>query len=119
VVGPRRTDASSPPFARLRDDIRRRIESGELLPDDKLPTVRGAAEQLGLAPNTVARAYRELEESGWIVGRGRAGTFVAAEPPDTAADRDEQLHAAAEIFLRRAERLGFTRDEAVRALRRR
>ena len=112
-------DTAGPPYTRLRDDIRRRIESGELLPGDKLPTVRGSAERLGLAPNTVARAYRELERAGWLVGRGRAGTFVSDEPPEQAAGREDQLAAAAQVFLRRAERLGFTHDEAIRALGRR
>jgi DNA-binding transcriptional regulator YhcF (GntR family) len=112
-------EAAAPPYARLRDDIRRRIETGSLLPGDRLPTVRGSAELLRLAPNTVARAYRDLEADGWVVGRGRAGTFVADRPPDPAAGRNEQLAVAAEVFLRRAERLGFTHDEAVRALRRR
>ena len=115
----RHGDTVGPPYTRLRDDIRRRIEAGELLPGDKLPTVRGSAELLGLAPNTVARAYRELERAGWIVGRGRAGTFVADEAPEQQAGRDDELAAAAKVFFKRAERLGFTHDEALRALRRR
>jgi DNA-binding transcriptional regulator YhcF (GntR family) len=109
-------DGGAPPYAQLRDAIRARIGSGELLAGDKLPTVRACAQDLGLAPNTVARAYRELEAAGWIVGRGRAGTFVADETPDAGDDRDEQLRTAAQTFLRRAERLGFSRDEARRAL---
>ena len=113
-------EGNGPPYAQLRDAIRQRIEHGELLAGDRLPTVRSCAEQLGLAPNTVARAYRELEAAGWISGRGRAGTFVADELPDADADadtdRDAHLAAAAEVYLRRAERLGYTHDEARRAL---
>jgi DNA-binding transcriptional regulator YhcF (GntR family) len=110
-------DGDGPPYARLRDAIRHRIERGELLPGDKLPTVRACAERLGLAPNTVARAYRELEGAGWIAGRGRAGTFVADEVPNSDAPED-QLASAAQTYLRRAERLGFTFEQARRALER-
>ena len=113
------TDGGGPPYAQLRNAIRERIENGELLAGDRLPTVRACANSLGLSPNTVARAYRELEAAGWIVGRGRAGTFVADEPPDGDADRERQLARAAQAYLIRAERLGFTHDEARRALGRR
>lgn len=119
------TDDAGPPYAQLRDEIRRRIEEGELVAGDKLPTVRASAERLGLAPNTVARAYRALEAAGWIVGRGRAGTFVADELPDAGdrdtnaeADKGAQLASAAAAYLHRAERLGFSHDEARRALER-
>jgi len=112
------TEGHGPPYAQLRDTIRDRIERGELLPGDKLPTVRALAERLGLAPNTIARAYRELEDAGWTVGRGRSGTFVADEPPDATAEREQQLAGAAAAYLRRAERLGFTHDEARQALER-
>ena len=115
-LGIRINDGDGPPYARLRDAIRHRIERREMLPGDKLPTVRAFAARVGLAPNTVARAYRELEDAGFIVGRGRAGTFVADEPTDPTADREQQLAVAGEAYLRRAERLGFTRDQARRAL---
>ena len=74
-------DGDGPPYEQLRDAIRRRIERGTLLPGDRLPPVRACADDLELAPNTVARAYRALEEEGWLVGRGRAGTFVSDRPP--------------------------------------
>ena len=66
------------------------IERGALLPGDRIPPVRTLAEQLDLAPNTVARAYRALEDDGWIVGRGRAGTFVTDRLPE----RPDQADAA-------------------------
>ena len=111
-------DDGAPPYARVRDAVVRAIERGALLPGDRVPTVRGLAEDLGLAPNTVARAYRELEDDGWLVGRGRAGTYVTARPPlrPPAAERD--LERAADGYLRRASALGFDRAAAIRALRR-
>ncbi|WP_122260534.1 GntR family transcriptional regulator [Ornithinimicrobium cerasi] len=67
-----------PPFAQLREQILRRVAAGDLAPGDRLPTVRGLAEELGIAPNTVARTYKELEADGVLEGRGRSGTFVRA-----------------------------------------
>ena len=85
-----------------------------MLPGDRLPPVRALRRGPGLAPNTVARAYRALEEEGWLVGRGRAGTFVADRPP---VDADVALAEAADAYLRRAAQLGFARADAIRAVR--
>lgn len=110
------TEGGGPPYAQLRDGVRRQIERGALLPGDRLPTVRAAADDLGLAPNTVARAYRELDEDGWLIGRGRAGTFVADRLPEQPSDREAALAEAAESYRRRAAQLGFNRAEAIRAV---
>jgi DNA-binding transcriptional regulator YhcF (GntR family) len=104
--------------AGLRDAVRRQIERGALLPGDRLPTVRSLAAEHGLAPNTVARAYRELERDGWIEGRGRAGTFVSGVLPERPSDAERALAEAADAFARRAEQLGFGVEDAVQALRR-
>ena len=106
-----------PPYAQVRDHVEASIRRGSLLPGDRLPPVRVFADQLGLAPNTVARAYRELEEEGWIVGRGRAGTFVSDRLPVRPAAPDTALARAAAAYLKRAEQLGFDRAAAARALR--
>lgn len=111
-------DGEGRPYEQVRDRIAALIDRGSLLPGDRLPTVRACAEQLDLAPNTVARAYRELEDEGWIVGRGRAGTFVADRLPERPAAPDAALARAAAAYLKRAEQLGFDRAAAARALRR-
>jgi DNA-binding transcriptional regulator YhcF (GntR family) len=111
-------DGQGAAYGQVRDHVASLIARGSMLPGDRLPTVRACAEQLGLAPNTVARAYRELEDAGWIVGRGRAGTFVADELPVRPAAPDEALARAAAAYLKRAEQLGFDRVAAARALRR-
>jgi DNA-binding transcriptional regulator YhcF (GntR family) len=67
----------TPPFEQVRSQLARAISTGQLKPEDQLPTVRKLAADLGLAANTVARAYRELELAGVIETRGRNGTFVA------------------------------------------
>jgi DNA-binding transcriptional regulator YhcF (GntR family) len=100
-------DGAGPPYLQLYERLRALIERGSLLPGERLPTVRSLAEQLDLAPNTVARGYRALEDDGWIVGRGRAGTFVGDRLPERPAAP----------YLRRAEQLGFDRAAAARAVR--
>ncbi|GAA3070557.1 hypothetical protein GCM10020000_63850 [Streptomyces olivoverticillatus] len=71
-------DAAEPPYEQIRARIAERARSGALPVGYKLPTVRGFAEELGLAANTVAKAYRALEADGVIETRGRNGTFIAA-----------------------------------------
>lgn len=65
----------------LVTEIERRVSNGELAPGDRLPSVRAHADASGIAPNTVAAAYRRLRERGVVAGRGRQGTVVADRPP--------------------------------------
>lgn len=101
-----------PPFEQVRAGFERRIESGELAAGTRLPTVRGLADELGVAANTVARAYRELEQAGLIETRGRAGSFVAG------AGVEREARAAAAAYADRVRALGVDADEAVRLVRR-
>ncbi|HEX5967610.1 MAG TPA: GntR family transcriptional regulator [Intrasporangium sp.] len=70
--------SAEPSFEQVRAQLAGLITSGRLLPGDRLPTVRALAADLGLAVNTVARAYKELEASGLVETRRRAGTVVAS-----------------------------------------
>lgn len=70
--------SGDPPFEQIRAQIATLIGSGRLLPGARLPTVRALAADLGIAVNTVARAYKELETEGLVVTRRRAGTTVAS-----------------------------------------
>jgi DNA-binding transcriptional regulator YhcF (GntR family) len=106
----------APPWRQLADGLARLIERGRLLPGDRVPTVRGLAEELDLAPNTVARAYAELEAAGWLQGRGRAGTFVARSLPVRPRGADAALARAADAYLRRAAQLGFDEEDARKAV---
>ncbi|WP_326591860.1 GntR family transcriptional regulator [Streptomyces sp. NBC_01294] len=98
---------SAAPYEQLRAQIADRARSGKLPAGFKLPTVRGLAEELGLAANTVAKAYRALEADGVIETRGRNGTFVAA-----AEGASREAAAAAQAYAERAHRLGLTQAEA-------
>ncbi|MDW4572284.1 GntR family transcriptional regulator [Microbacterium sp. M3] len=104
-------DPSSPvpPFEQLRAGLVDAVTSGELAPGARLPTVRRLAEDLGIAPGTVARAYRELEASGIIETRGRNGTFVSFD----ADPARQQLQRAAAAFAAQVRDLRLDADEAL------
>src|SRR3954453_6028479 len=70
------TASALPPFEQLRAQIASQVADGSVPAGTRLATVRQMASDLGLAPNTVARAYRELEADGVIETRGRRGSFV-------------------------------------------
>lgn len=101
------------PYEQVRAQIAEQARSGVLPVGYRLPTVRGLAESLALAPNTVAKAYRALEADGVIETRGRNGTFVAAA--GSAAEREAA--SAAQTYAERARRLGLGEDEALAAVR--
>lgn len=111
-------DRSSPePLSdQLSAAIADRIHRGSLAPGSRLPTVRALAEDLELAPNTVAKAYRVLEVQGLIVGRGRRGTFVTDRLPKGFTGREFALGEATDAFVRRGKQLGFGAEEMRRAL---
>ncbi|MEU6916345.1 GntR family transcriptional regulator [Streptomyces olindensis] len=106
-------DDSAPPYEQVRARISEQARSGALPVGYRLPTVRGLAESLGLAANTVAKAYRALEADGVIETRGRHGTFVAA----AGAAADRELASAAQAYAERARRLGLGEDAALSAVR--
>jgi len=103
------TTSSTPPFEQLRMQVIEFARTGDLVPGDKLPTVRRLAEELGLAANTVARAYRELERDEVIETRGRNGSFIAAS--GDAGQQQAQLAAVA--YADRVKTLGLAPDEAL------
>ena len=72
-------DAAQPPFEQVRSQITEQVRSGQVPPGTRLPPVRALAQELGLAANTVARAYRELEHSGVV--ETREGTARSSAPP--------------------------------------
>ena len=66
-----------PVFQQLIDQVKRDVALGRLIKDDKLPTVRQLAKELAINPNTIAKAYRQLEQDGIIVTKAGAGAFIA------------------------------------------
>ena len=104
-------DVSSvePPFEQVRRQIASGAADRSLPPGHKLPTVRQLAADLGLANNTVARAYRELETDGVIETHGRKGTFIASSKLG-----DSDAEKAAHEYTQTVRRKGLSLDEAIR-----
>lgn len=93
-----------PPYDQIRTTITTAIAAGELVKGTRLPSIRQLAGDLGLANNTVARAYRELENQGLVRSLGRRGTTVVGLPGDVTDHTARQL---AKRFVNDANKLGF------------
>ncbi|MFF4245030.1 GntR family transcriptional regulator [Streptomyces sp. NPDC001822] len=102
-------DSATAPYEQLRAQLSEQARSGILPVGYRLPTVRGLAGELGLAANTVAKAYRALESDGVIETRGRNGTFVA--PAGDAAAR--HAATAAQEYAEQVRRLGLSEADAL------
>ncbi|GAA1194389.1 GntR family transcriptional regulator [Prauserella alba] len=97
------------PYEQVRAGLAGKINEGVLAVGTRLPTVRKLAADVGIAANTIARAYRELEEAGLIETKGRSGTFVAATGDRTRI----RARDAARRYADTARKLGLSDDEAV------
>jgi DNA-binding transcriptional regulator YhcF (GntR family) len=105
--------APVPPYEQVRVAIATAARRGELAAGTRLPPVRQLADQLGLAPNTIARAYRELEQAGLVQTRGRHGTFVTSRAAGVPAEA-QQLAAR---YAERTRALGVPPRQAVALVR--
>lgn len=105
--------SSVPPFEQLRVQIVDAVQSGALAAGAKLPTVRRLAEDLGIAPNTVARSYRDLERDGVIETRGRNGSFIAVSGDATM----REAQSAATAFAERIRHLRLSPTDAIDLVR--
>ncbi|MFI7601980.1 GntR family transcriptional regulator [Actinoplanes sp. NPDC049681] len=87
-------------YVQLIQQVRQAVRMGRLLPGDRLPTAREVAERTGINPNTVLRAYRELEVAGLVEPRQGSGTFVRDQLPPLPADLGELRRDLAEWVAR-------------------
>ena len=112
------TKSGVPIYRQIQDQIRYGIASGQLRPGEQLPTVRALAVDLAVNPNTVIRAYTELERQGILTTEQGSGTFVAEMPgPDLPADeREAKLEALCAEFLGQAARYGFSAGDVLGAV---
>ena len=113
-----RPNASSgvPIYLQLMEQVKHAIETGALRPGEQLPGIRPLAEELVINPNTVARAYRELEHEGVIELRHGAGAFVAAGArPKKQTDRFRSAQSVVTAAVERLRANGVT-DEEIRRL---
>ena len=99
-----------PIYVQIMDDLRQQIALGVLPPGEKLPSVRELAAQLSINPNTIQRAYRQLEMEGWICTVAGKGCF-ACDKPGQAREEEEQLMEQFTQAARGLLALGHTRQE--------
>ncbi len=114
------TASRVPIYRQLVEQIRAGIARGELKPGERLPSVRQLSEELTVNPNTVARAYTELEREGMLISRPGLGIFVAEPRNDlTRAARDQRLTELLDHWLTEAVHLGYSAEEVLRFVARR
>src|SRR5690349_17964876 len=101
-----------PTYLQLVQQVRQAVRLGVLRPGDKLPTVKEVVSSLTINPNTVLRAYRELDLEGLTEGRRGVGTFVAGEPPEALAQDDvKELSAELRKWVARARAAGLEGED--------
>ena len=100
-----------PIYLQLMEQVKHAIETGALRPGDQLPGMRPLAEELVINPNTVAKAYRELEREGVIELRHGAGAFVSANAAPRKTDRVRAAQAVVAAAIERLRARGVTDDE--------
>ncbi len=103
-----------PVYRQLIDQVRAGIASGTLAAGDQLPTVRQLAVDLAINPNTVLRAYRELELGGMLETHQGTGTFITNKKLEkTSAERERQLSQLAAEFAARVGAAGFRLEDVI------
>ena len=106
-----------PVYRQLIDQVQEAVASGSLSPGDQLPTVRHVAVELAINPNTVLRAYREMEIRGMLDTQQGTGTFVAEQQKEPSKEvRERQLGQLVNEFVSRAGSAGITVNELIDAL---
>lgn len=106
-----------PVYIQLREQLLYAIARGVAAPGEQLPTVRQIAVELAINPNTVNRAYAELERQGVLETQRGRGTFVAEIPEPAARPRSAKLRELTERFIAQARTMGFDAGEIVRAVK--
>ncbi len=107
-----------PVYRQLIDQVRAALASGTLRAGDQLPTVRQLAVDLAINPNTVMRAYRELELGGLLETHQGTGTFISDKKPENkSAERERQLIQMAADCAARAGAAGFSVEDLIDRLR--
>ncbi|MFD5553131.1 GntR family transcriptional regulator [Streptomyces sp. NPDC127068] len=109
------TRSGVPPYRQLVDQVHRALRLGVLTEGDRLPTVKEVAAQMAVNPNTVLKAYRELEYAGLVAPRPGVGTFVTRTLDDTVHPEYEPLRRELVDWLARARAAGLA-EESIEAL---
>ena len=107
-------DRGVPVYRQIYEAITRALASGVLAREEQLPTIHELAAKLAVNPNTVARAYRELDQDGYIVSQRGVGTFPAAERLTTPGDKQDILRAIYDKAVVEAARHGISAHDVAR-----
>ena len=102
-----------PIYAQLMDTLKRRIVTGRYLPGEKLPSVRELAAEAGINPNTVQRAFSELEREGLIYTQRATGKYVTENTDDIKSARRSLARTQVADFLRAMQSLGFSVGDVI------
>jgi GntR family transcriptional regulator len=109
-----------PIYLQIVNQVKYLVASGRLAPGEEMPPIRGLAERLLINPNTVARAYRELETAGIVVKRRTAGTFISdAGSPLARRERLKILTERIDALLAEARQMNVDTDELLQLVRQR
>ncbi|GIP36999.1 GntR family transcriptional regulator [Paenibacillus sp. J31TS4] len=110
-------DLSQPLYEQVWNHVRSSVAKGVIGLGEKMPSVRELAQMLQINPNTVMRAYQELERDGLTETRRGQGTFITSDPIKVATVRESLAQAAVEEFLARMDGLGFTVRDVMQMIR--
>lgn len=102
-----------PIYAQLMDTLKRRIVTGRYLPGEKLPSVRELAAEAGINPNTVQRAFSELEREGLIYTQRATGKYVTENEADIKSAHEALARTQVADFLRAMQSLGFSVGDVI------
>jgi GntR family transcriptional regulator len=107
--------SSAPAYVQLAQQVRQALMAGELKPGDQLPTIKDVVAELAINPNTVLKAYRELERDGLVEGRQGVGTFAVRRPAGPSPAQQAALTRSLTKWVTAARDAGFD-DAAMEGL---
>jgi DNA-binding transcriptional regulator YhcF (GntR family) len=111
-------DENKPIYLQIMDLIKKQMISKELLPGEKLPSVREMSKKLEVNPNTMQRAYIEMEREMLVFTKRGQGTFIVDDPEVVLKLRQEMVFDRAAKFVREMEEFGFSHDELLKVIER-
>jgi GntR family transcriptional regulator len=100
-----------PPYVQLVEQVRQALLNGTLRPGDRLPTVKDVVSSLAINPNTVLKAYRDLEREGLVEGRQGVGTFVLRRPDGPSPTEQAALRRSLATWIAKAQQAGLADDD--------
>jgi GntR family transcriptional regulator len=110
-------DRGVPVYRQIYEAVTAALASGLIARDEQLPTIHELAQRLSINPNTVARAYRDLDQDGYIVSHRGVGTFPSQERVASVADKDRALRSIFDRAVAEAARHGIAVSEVIRYFR--